>query len=437
MVFILWLIFFAFFCFHFIKKKDTFDPEIWLAISVVFLLGMYYFGGVSYSYKLTTSGLLYFLANVFVFFVFCGLGKRSKITLLDVDKCDNYVNKHYKMLLIVGYIGAVLSITDIVSFNNIHSVAAILSSHDDFRNGILGTIGSFLYPVLLLCWLFDIIQIANGEKKFKLIYFVNLMCFVIPNILTSGRQGILFAMLCTIIAIIPIFKNKAAQVSIILKRNKKKLLAFTIGLLIIVVLYMVFVASERNTFENKLASMISIFGVRLNDQAYNLCTKYGWVSVFMLEFLFYYTHELPNLQFLISEYHGPYGFGGYQFHYVFRRLSFLGVDPNVVENNLKVITRSNGIANHTYRTIIGSAICDYGLIGTLFFIALLGWYCGWRYRKYRYCESIMNKTGMVLICAAILFSIEYSPFRETIASYCMIWLIMLRFGNRLKRRTLG
>ncbi|MEG0834971.1 MAG: O-antigen polymerase [Christensenellaceae bacterium] len=430
-------------CIYLLKNcSDKLNPMVWLIIAYSFITGMYFFSGVNYSNKASVSVFLYLTLNIGTFyfwFKYCSMPKDYLHSVVRNDSSIKIIpNRTLRNIEIIGYIGVVVYLFDFLRLNGVTNMLSLLSLHSSFKTSFLTVAASLMTPSLLVVWITRIVQITNRTKKFKLGNVSAIVAFSIPNILTSGRQSVLFALLVTAISFIYVAScNRKARSGVrhnnndnriwqALRKNKKRLIAIAVTLLIVTSSYMSYVAINRNTYSYKLESFKQVFDATVSDSTNRLCTEYGGLSDALIDFVFYYSHELPYLQILIDYYNGPYGFGMYQFHYIARRLAVLGVNPTIVDETLENMSRSRNVSDHLYRTVLGSAICDFGLIGTVLFISILGYLSGRAYKRYKRQKSTWNIVNMIYICACVVFSIEYSPFREPAIAYTLLWIMIIR-----------
>lgn len=76
---------------------------------------------------------------------------------------------------------------------------------------------------------------------------------------------------------------------------------------------------------------------------------------------------------MFHEYSGPYMYGMFELNILSRRLpKFLGLDYTLVSNTVKYL--ANGRFKGDWFTIIGSLIVDFGKIGALVAIIIIGFF---------------------------------------------------------------
>lgn len=412
-------------------KKNTekiYSPVVWLLIGWIFSFGLYTFSGISYYYKLSLSaGLFYWgvcLAVVIGFrfsqrhrLVF---GMTSSVRL--IPRLSTMTRKSYRLYSGVVIFGSILVVFDILRLNVIS-----FSLHSSLNISGIGNIGILMSSLGLILWLYECIYAIQNNVKFRLVAIICTIAYLIPALITSGRQSILIMAVSSFVVLFYCFS----------KWPNYKYKVYIYGPVILVVIglfvYTTLISASRTAVSNKIELFNFMYKSSISEETIGILDKLGPFRTIIMEILFYYSHELSMFEILFSMYDGPHFFGMSQ-------LSLLA--RNIPAGNGKTISdllwtyydrisNQAGVYAHVWRSAAGNCFVDFGIVGGLVFALLIGYFVGAFYKRSRRNDSAYSTVGLSLICAGMLFAMQFSPICEAYWIYPMLWWMFLPFVERM------
>jgi len=421
------LIWIAFATIYVVKKPLAIvNPVFWMGIGWLLVAGLYFTSGYIYRYPPKLNGFVYF---VFVYLGFAfgfSFGKRhifvfgnnnSKRRRLMPSLTNTELNEfNYKIFFWIAFVGALLFLYDFLRHNSL-TISNDLHTYSTITLiGVLGKIASYLG---IIVWLYDINYSINNDTRVKLYAFLCGFMYLIPGLVTAGRQSVLIFLVSTIVVFVFSIRNN---------RHYRYIhaLIFVGGAgAAVLLIYSTIVASSRTIVASKVALFEYIFNCRIPATTLEQLDNTGPLKTFFLEILSYYSHELPNFQVLFDNWDSGVFLGASQFQLISQNLPQSShFSYATVWSSIESISSNAGIYSHTWRTISGSCLIDFGIVGGILYM----WLCGYIASRI-HSHALQNKSSMDVVLLALInagsfFCIQFSPFAEVSWYYPIIWLVI-------------
>ena len=406
-------------------KKHTeliFNPMTWLFAGWSFCFGLYCFSGIDYSYKLSIAAGAYYWGIAICAYLGFRISKKCRITIANhgkrkhLPKISKISGKTYAFFACMTCVGCILYIFDILRLNSIS-----FALHGTINMSFISHIGLIMCCMGLDLWLYECMNAVMNNCRFRISSFLCMLCYLVPAILTSGRQSILIFAISTFVVLFYGFsKVKKYTYSIYLK---VPLVVGCIGLFA----YITLISANRANVSNKAALFNYMYQCDLSDATSSLLDKLGILKVFIMEMLYYYSHELSMFEVLFSRYNGPKFWGMSQLSLLARNISDSSGQSifDRMWNHLDAMSADAGVYSHVWRSAAGNCLLDFGIIGGLVFALICGYAIGRFYNKYRKNKTPYGTVGTALICAGMLFAMQFSPISENYWLYPFIWWLIL------------
>ena len=412
------------------QKKLMTNPVFWLGSAWIFVTGLYYTSGYVYEYPLKASGLLYFWGTFVAFAIGFAIAlyvklKCEKVTALtekyipakpqeEIEARMKKMNNSIHFLII--FAGFALFVIDFFIHNSLLNSENL---HTEVQASAFGTLGKCILLGGLILWLYGCVYAIRHNEKPHITSCIAAVLYLSPAVLTSGRQSMFVIAIATIsVLMFALHQNK----------KYKYIRLFYISLIAVaflLVAYCVYVAIARQEISNKAALFEYMFQCDISDKTANLMEKTGPLKSFFLEIVSYYSHELPMFQVLFDHWDGTLFLGSSQFQLISRNLpasSFFYFDN--VWAQIEEISASVGAYSHVWRTMAGNCVMDFGRVGGLFFMAILGFISGKVYKKAHTTQRAFYIVFLSMVNAACFFSLQFSPFAEGFWYFPMCWLLL-------------
>lgn len=470
------IIYIAIFVFLLCKKSKCFyNPVFWMTMSAVFVIGMYYTSGYAYKYPLRASGLLYYLGVIICFvigyfgaqkFKLIGQGglfsaqcnvlaEKTKAISNKVQetKCWKYLTDKFDFLIekisgikLYKYVSAKMSfVTEKKEFNRFYSgmnkrvyflIAFVGGTiflidfcvhntlfSDDLHTGAvmssIGVLGKICLLLGIIIWLCDLADSVQNNKGLSVAGCCAAIMYFIPALLTSGRQSfILF-----IVATVAMFMY-SLNVNKEYRYLKHFMLCGIIGVGLIVV-FCVFVAITRQSVNNKAALFESMFNCVIPEATEKLFLGMGAVGMFFCEIISYYSHELPMFQVFLDNWDSYPMLGASQFQLISQNINQdSAYSFTTMWEKLDLMSENADVYSHVWRTISANCIIDYGIIGGLIFMVILGYLAGRVYKNVMENNRLNNQVMLAMVNAGAFFSMQFSPIVEGYWYFPILWLLI-------------
>lgn len=427
-----------FFCLLKKKRELIFNPIAWLFFGWGFIFGLYCFSGIDYKYKLSLGAGLYFwgiaLCALLGFFLsgklcsafarnadhgICRTAARLGARWPRVSALDPYMSR---LCVALSCLGCVMYAVDILRLNTMS-----FRLHEQINISGIGNVGILLTGMGLIVWLHECMQAMLKQKMLRSTAFLGLISYLVPALMTSGRQNILILGISTFIVLLYCWSRAGMY------KYARKLLIPLIVVGAALLGYVTLISARRANVSDKVALFNSMYASTLSDGTAKLLDALGPFKAFVLEVLYYYSHEMSMFQVLFSGYSGPHYWGLSQLTLLARNLP-AGDGGTVFDQmwtHYDAMSAEAGVYSHVWRSAAGNCFVDYGVVGGLIFALLCGLALGALYRRVRRTGGIYGMVGMILACTGMLFAMQFSPICEAYWLYPLFWWLVLPFGERI------
>lgn len=457
------------------KSKLLYNPAFWMIMAAVLIIGMYYTSGYVYNYPLRVSGLLYYLGVVSCFcvgffFVVKGKSARScsstmktvQLGLRIKEKIYNSVTKskvyewmrnkiycvsnklmrtkiykyvYSKMYWVIendGYntfygkmnrsiyflitlIGAVVFLVDFFMHNSLASD----NLHTGAVNSSIGVLGKICLLFGIVVWLGEVASSIQSNKKISLVGYISAGMYFIPAVLTSGRQSFIIFIVATISIV---FYSLNVQKEY--RYLKRYVLIGAIGVCAMMV-FCVFVATTRQSVSNKAALFEYMFNCVIPEKTESLFLGMGAIGMLFCEIVSYYSHELPMFQVFFDNWNYQPMLGINQIPLISQNINQDSIySYSTMWENLDRMSEQANVYSHVWRTMSANCITDFGRVGGLLFMIVLGVIVGVVYKSVLANNSMKNQIILAMMNAGAFFSMQFSPLVEGYWYFPMIWLLV-------------
>lgn len=459
------------FLFLFLKKsKLFFNPVFWMVASATLVIGLYFSSGFEYVHPLKVSGLLYYLLIIGCFYLGFVSSKRIDVGRKKFLLKNHNVEKEKKGILAKANVCVWLdrrvsllrksisynkllspiykkmtSVTSQADYNSFFrgmnisvyflvSIVGVLvfcidffihnslSSGDLHTEAVISTIGILGKICLLLgivVWLCELAYSIQSNKQISWVGCLGAIIYFIPAVITSGRQTFIIFIIATI-SIFVYSLNVQKEYKYI-----KQFILIGIIAICLIVMFCVFVAITRQSVSNKAELFESMFNCKIPDDTERLFLKMGALGMFFCEIVSYYSHELPMFQVFFDNWDCYPMLGASQFQLISRNInpdSMFSYDT--MWENLDIMSAEAGIYSHVWRTISADCIIDYGRVGGLIFMVILGFLAGWTYKKVIESNQMNYQILLSMINSGAFFSMQFSPLVEEYWYFPMMWIVI-------------
>lgn len=413
------------------SEKLIINDVFWLLVMWSFTIGLYFFSGIHYKVKMRFETFLYVLLCLAIYILtryFSIKGKRTFV--IGKNKGENV---ELNIWFAIGVIAFIVYSVDLFTHN---TITWGVKTHVTL--GLVGKIANYIIPIFMPIWLFELGDSLLREEKVSVIGWFSLILYCLQIVYTSGRINIVMIMMCSAIEIMYIVKKKQLFYNSQMKKIMKSLKKIISILLVGVLLYFIFLSDTR--YGNQMLEMFEYAsGCRIDNSTARLLNKTGIFSLILLNGMYYFSHQLSKLEIIISTYKGPYLMGGFQFNFFSKAIAFVSeIEGKSYSDSIYKMFKQYDLVGLSsgWDTIIGASIYDFGRIGTIIFISLLGWLAGKSVKKFK--KDDMNITRIVIqsmICSAMFMTLELGPFYNRSWPFAMIWsCIISKFPIKLKER---
>ena len=400
------------FCIVKTNKKIFINEIFWLLVWWILIIGIYFTANVKWKYSMSIF-TAFFIAYCFVILVLARkYGMKSNVKIFSVKPNTTVL----KMSIFLGLFGDFLFIIDYLRLNGINS--SLKSSYDI---SLIGGIGSIFVPILLVNGLYYLAKDIKENKKISIMPICLLGAYTIPCILNNGRESLLYV----IIGVISIYGytcNFDDVKKIDYQKTLKNLLLF---FLILIIMNFILKISQDRFGENEISTYLNTHNV--SPDTITEAKKWGKLEFLYYNFISYFGHQIPFLEFVLKEYDGPYMFGMYEFNIISRRLpSFLDLDYRSVGLKLKYLYSANGESfSGCWQTVLGSFVFEFGKFGVPVICLILGVALGKINKKYYETYDLRYAVLKSLICLSMFSTIQLGPFYNILVYGAFIWWVVI------------
>jgi len=281
------------------------------------------------------------------------------------------------------------------------------------------------------------IKCIEKNKKLKPIILFPLVSYLLIYVFNAGRQGFLISGLTFMILIFC-----AMQIHNFHYKYKHHIRYLGVCATITFLIYYTIIVNFRTVgdvghFDWKIQHQNDIYKCDIDLDFLNSVYKYGNIGNIFVEFIYYFSPQLYGLSHIFPHDFREFGFGAVQFPYVARRLMpFIGHDiVTEIEDEIENVFYADGMFHHFFRTAVDNTIQDYGKIGGLLYMTLLGAMCGLVRYQTIYKKDMTSVFLISLCCCGAFFTIIYSPFAELGFGFPLIWILLTKIYLTMCKRT--
>lgn len=395
--------------------KILYNDSFWLLVCWFVIIGVHFVSGVKWKYEVTVGSFVYVVFSLLGFFVFKFLGIHSKINNVRLRKPIS--RKKYRLLKILGWMGVFLFSFDYIRLNSIVGVGK-----SQYALSFIGAIGSLLIPILLVIGLYELGESYLRFRRIKFFPVISLIGYTLPCILNSGRES-LFYIVIGFLAMISFCKEQ-------IKKHSGKTIRISIRKMITIILLVIVAICVGNvilktTLERFTNNEMNVFlyyhdvPQRVLDEA----DRYGSYKFLYYNFISYFGHQLPFIEYILHFYRGPRLLGFYELNIISRRLpAILGLDYRLIYNNI------DSVFSGSWQTVLGSFMFDFGTVFAPVVCMIFGFIVGRIRKKLQAEPSIERGVLNSLICIAMFTTIQLGPFYNFLVYGCFFWWYIF-FGN--------
>lgn len=415
-------------------KKNTeriYSPIVWFLIGWFFSFGLYLFSGISYYYRLSIEAGAYYWGICLAVVIGFRFSRRYRVVFGQkkcinlIPKIDSITRSSYRLYCGVVILGSLLVVFDIMRLNVIS-----FNLHSNLNISGLGNIGILMSSLGLILWLYECVYAIKNNVRFKLIAIICTIAYLIPALITSGRQSILIMAVSSFVVLFYCFSQWPCY--------KYKIYIYNIIVLAVLglLLYTTLISESRTVVSNKIDLFNFMYKSSVSEETINILDKMGPFRTIIMEILFYYSHELSMFEVLFSNYDGPMFWGMSQLLLISRNIPAGSgkTISDVLWSYYDKVSDQAGVYAHVWRSAAGNCFVDFGIVGGLMFALIVGYLVGSFYKRSRLNNSAYSTVGLALLCAGMLFAMQFSPICEAYWIYPMIWWIFLPFAERMLKR---
>ncbi len=411
----------------------------WLFTMWFFIFGIFYSANIDYAYKLSSNTIIFLLTGFFVYLLFRKIGfhvvlKNRKNHIGKNEVVENRINTI--PFFVISLIGSSLYLIDIIRINGL-----AIGVKSSYSVSTIGALSFIFVPIMLVIWIYEINYSLRYSQKIKRRAYIAFVVYFMISFTIAGRQAIFYIILSTVASVFwslslsAMTKDlfRAIKNNIIFRRLKFPLLIF----ISIVLVYYVFLSNTRYG-DNYIQTFEYAMGANFPDRVIKQSEWLGGLGKIFLNIILYFSHQLSKLEIVFQYYEGPYLFGLYQLNVISRRLPLSwGLDYRLVSWSKRSILASVGQMGLAtgWDTIWGSLISDFGRLGSIVVVALIGLLVGKSRKNFSKNNTVMLLVFQALICVGMYTTVQIGPFFDIGWLYAMIWwkIIVMLNKNKIKR----
>lgn len=357
-------------------KFPLFIIVAWLMVLVVRLIPV---GGEWISLDEFTWVIFFLWAVVYFSAMFLGISRGVNRTINFNSLPSNWQNHWIRRLSFFSIIGAMLIVYEFAitrGYGFSTSVALIRQMEVDsasagFEGSWISGAGRMLTPALMVAWVLAILGWSELRRRTLIILIAASSVVFYQQMMFEGGRFYLAALLLMIFLARSFVSRPGLQKRAIIKKR-----VLWVGLFIVVCLvfgYMFIDRYEQNNrvFSEAYGTWSANFDLEVNGEVSSRLSgnmSGVWLALYML--WAYVTQGLNELNSLLVSSQPDLAWGGFQFPQitqVLNKFTSLDFKYDQIQNLPKV---------GTYITLYGASYIDFGHIGALMFISVVGWYTG-------------------------------------------------------------
>jgi oligosaccharide repeat unit polymerase len=398
------------------RRKNPLNPVLWIWLPWAFAMTPVLFGIITYTAPEISLEAVIFIA---VFLTVATLGYKlsaPKITKQDLMTAGQHVRQSIAVhaaiidiLAILGLFGATLFFIEMymligVDLTNLFSTRTMFSSRQATIMSQLSPLVSWGGWVSVAAAIIGTTVISRLRRYF---WFSCGLATALLSIMSAGRQTVFLLLLIVLMAYV--FKSSTRPKQ---KLDGKKEASSKTQVILVTsaaTIYMALIAILRNDDTNtttKSEYLFSIFGITPDWEVYSfLSIQLGGIIDSVYEYFVYFSSGVSSFSAFLTGDPQDTFWGKMTFPWVARRLNFLS--ENSPEEALAQLAEYNAVVGAMpvgWSTSFGIYIWDFGIVGAIVFVFLVGFLSGQTWRIHNRNPSIFS---LMLI---FFFNINYFYF---------------------------
>ena len=282
----------------------------------------------------------------------------------------------------------------------------------------------------IIVWLYYLYFYIIEFKTLNYKAYLGVITYLVFTILSGGRQAILLTFLSSLIIVL--WGHKYLREHNVPRKKRKKPIGVYFFLLLMITYFAIVSATRTQIFDiDDKMDMFEEESMARIDPNYREFARHFFAADIFIEAAFYYSHELTRLDIFYKNYDFVPMLGTSQCLYFSRRIQWLVGDllDKSSSAQIEAVEVKGQFSSHTWGTFITNYIVDFGKLGALIACLISGFVVGITTKRCRESSKPFLIIRQGLICAGLIFSIQFSPFAE------MCWFIPILFLSFVDLKT--
>lgn len=411
------------------KYKILCNELFWLGTFWSLIIGVYICSGISFNSYGLSFELLFFLTLCLGSLL---VGRRKGMTSPLILPTLQIRKRRLYYFSLLGVLGIIIYIIDILRLNGLSAIIfREAGMKTELEISLIGTIGSLFVSLLLVIGAYLVADKIRNSNSISIVGVFMMFLYTLPCMMHSGRETILFVII-TMISLYGYKKMLKTQKNGIIKF--KTLMIRTFLLLVGSLIIFLFYSISQDRFTEGLSNVF-LESHDLPSKTVDEAQSWGELKFLYVNFLSYFCHQIPFLDFVLKEYDGPYMFGVYELNIISRRLpESLGLNYLTVYDELNRLYQRNHTDFGTgWQTVLGSFIVDFGRIGAVFVCFFCGLFMGKVRKQFKKTLDARYAVMVSLLCMSSFSTIQLGPFYQNmIYGAYFWWIILFYWGSKSK-----
>lgn len=397
------------------KWKNLGSISFWLIVWWSLVIGVTLTTDAKWVHKPSKIAFGYFVLCVLLF----GVGKKRG-SIIQANKINTLSDIQLQQLHIykcMAYIGLGMFVFDYYRLNGLAYTSRTYSISS------IGALGNLIIPALLPIGLYEIGYGIKVQQKIRISGVISLLGYALPGLISHGRESIVFVMISTL----SLVSMCLMQCEVRLRVPKKFIKYMVLCVVAVVaVVYFVIKKTEVRFTSNDISTFV--YYHPLPEKNMREVNSWGIFSPLYYAIAWYFGTQFPYLEFILERYTGPYVLGAYEFNIISRRFpAAWGLNTEVVSSTQRLLFAKYGESfNALWPGFAGSLIFDFGKIGALLVIFVLGIIVGKITSKCSETHSLRYQVAVAQLCMMTFTTIQMGPlFQYNVWSTMLWWMIIL------------
>ncbi len=396
------------------------DDTVWYALTLMAFIGSYFLGGATWR-LLPRSPF-----------------RRPDAAQIETDFLEGHATA--KLAWWIGIIGASLYIADFF-----FGGGAGLDDLAALREAVVGSTGASVVvriaSVMTWACLYCFIFALSFDKKLKRLEYIRMLVpiagYFMLSVISAGRQAAFQLILVTTLTFTINRARRFAEPNRPSQRGSLSAYLAAFGLFGALTTYMGYIAIARNDnaiSDEKGNIILALFDASfksgLDRFLYALGSNARSATV---EATVYFSSSVALFQNFLQVNFTDFWFGATSFPFLFRQIqSFTGIEPTAILADKIAKLNDSGVIGAGWTTAISSYIQDFGTMGAIFFLFLLGYYSQSAYERAR----ISSDINVIVVAVVILLIAVYTPLvpASSDSNVFFLWVFALVQTWRIRLR---